>query len=50
MATSWHPVGILKVDDKLISENKEMAEVLNKFFVSVFTKERTILRVLVSAR
>ena len=31
-------VGPLKVDGKLVSESKEMAEALNKFFTSVFTK------------
>ena len=32
-------VGPLKVNNKLFSENKDMAQVLNDFFVSVFTKE-----------
>ena len=33
------PVGPLKVDKKTISDNAEMAEVLNQYFCSVFTKE-----------
>lgn len=32
-------VGPLKVNNKLVSENAEMAEALNEFFSSVFTKE-----------
>ena len=32
-------VGPLKVDNVLVTKNDEMANILNKFFVSVFTKE-----------
>ena len=34
-------VGPLKVDNVIISEDKEMAETLNGFFTSVFTRENT---------
>ena len=32
-------VGPLKVDDKLIKDNRGMAEALNEFFTGVFTRE-----------
>lgn len=34
-------VGPLKVDNKLYTDNKDMAKILNDYFVTVFTKENT---------